>query len=237
MIVFLLISGVLIGGLIPFWSKMTEKIFRYALTFSASYLLCAILVHLLPELFDEANHEGLSAVTVGFFLLFGFFIQKLLENFSGGVEHGHIHHHRSFSPVGLLIALCVHAFLEGAVLADTGHEHHHVDHLLFGLLLHKAPAAFALSSILMESKVDKRKALLFLFLFALASPFGLWCTSFALIRLDEIYSTYILAIVSGNLLHIATTIFYESSPEHKLHWNKWLATILGVGVALLVEFL
>ena len=82
-------------------------------------------------------------------VLVGFFIQLLLEQLSGGVEHGHIHAPHNATgkfAISVMLGLCVHAFLEGIPLthfteyagsahAHHGHEH---NHLLYGIILHKA---------------------------------------------------------------------------------------------------
>ncbi|MFK7901107.1 MAG: ZIP family metal transporter [Cyclobacteriaceae bacterium] len=232
----LLLLSVLIGGMIPFVYKAKEINYRYLLTFSGAYLLCITVVHMLPELFYEADS---SLIVISSFLLGGFFLQKVLELFSGGVEHGHVHVHSSFSPIVLVLSLCLHAFLEGTALSSVGHHHnhdHHGGHLLYGIILHKIPAAFALSSLLMAQGIKKRKHITYLIIFALASPLGLFSINLLSDVLHGSITEYLFAIVTGNLLHIATTIFFESSPEHRLDKKKWFFLLLGVGLALVAEF-
>jgi zinc and cadmium transporter len=47
----------------------------------------------------------------------------------------------------------------------------------------------------------------------------------------------LFAIVSGNFLHISTTIYFESSPDHSFHRKKILISLLGAALAILIEFL
>ncbi len=236
----------LLGGLVAFRFKNIEPLkFRLVLTFSGAYLLSITIVHLLPELFEmiEHGHGEVSAVEVGAFMLVGFFIQKVLEYFSAGVEHGHWHRHEghSFVPWIIVLSLSLHAFLEGTVLTHdhTGHDHgdNHFT-MLIGIILHKMPASFVLTSILLAETGKKRKAFLLLILFALASPAGLMlCEYFYLEQFfSQKFFTLLYAVVAGNLLHIATTIFFESNPEHRFDGGKLTVTLLGVMLALATQF-
>ena len=232
----LLIICVLVGGIIPFLWKPSEANFKHALVFSAAYLLCVTLVHLFPELFEEAKEHQISSLLIGVFLLLGFLFQKILEYFSGGIEHGHIHTSTAFRPYTLLIALCLHALLEGSVIAGTTSHHHHSDHLLFGIILHKMPAAFALTSILLDAKTNIKKTIVFLVIFSLASPLGLLLSELLLSKMPERYTIYLMALVTGNLLHIATIIFFESSHKQRFNVKRWVVILLGILLALGVEF-
>jgi hypothetical protein len=57
----------------------------------------------------------------------------------------------------------------------------------------------------------------------------------------EIISTtmlmYLYAIVSGNFLHISTTIVFESSPEHRFHAKKMAVAIVGALLAVAVQYI
>lgn len=214
------------------------------LTFAGSYLFSITIIHLIPELFEMAfeqghqngQHEHGQLMQIGVYILIGFFLQKVLEFFSSGIEHGHFHHHHGVkqSPYVLLIALCLHAFLEGTILnhSAVGHHDHQSYDLLLGIVFHKAPAAFILMMMLISQGIKKHIAVLLLTIFSLASPLGMLCGS---MLIDENESLYIIlyALVAGNLLHISTTIFIESSPEHKVEMRKTIAILCGVSMAFL----
>ncbi len=56
---------------------------------------------------------------IGYYVLGGFFGQLILEVFSQGVEHGHVHHntaHDGQVPFLLLFSLVIHSFMEGSIL-------------------------------------------------------------------------------------------------------------------------
>lgn len=237
----LLLFGVALvgGGLAFFVSKIETAQYKLVLVFSGAYLFAITITHLLPELF-EGDHNP----WIGILILVGFFLQQGLEFVSQGVEHGHIHHHKAghahkpLSAIWVLMALGLHAFLEGGLLAN-GHEHGGEGHVLLGgVLLHKAPEAFALMSVLL-CELSRKRAFVMLLLFALASPLGLWLTHSAMgsAFFNPLHFTYLVALVCGSLLHISTTIVFESSADHKFNARKMLVALLGTVLALAVGWL
>ena len=241
--IIVLFFSVFLTGLI-FLSKPIKKIInlRSFLIFGGSYLFSLTVIHLLPEVFHQHGKEA----TLAYFVLLGFFIQLALEHFSKGIEHGQVHLHKDDSrflsrPLFLLISLSVHAILEGTLLAHPNiiiHEHSSKA-LLIGIVLHKIPATIALCTVLLSVMENRGKIILYISIFAAASPFGLLLSDY-LIALEVLSSNIFLilfAIVSGNFLHISTTIFFETSPEHRLSVKKLLISILGAMIAVLAEFL
>src|SRR3546814_20503186 len=95
-----------------------------------------------------------------------FAFQIILEQFSGGIEHGHMHIHDPTPafPYAIMVSLCVHAFLEAMPL-----QGHHHEELLWGIALHHIPAAFVLGSILLQHRVKKWGVVFLLILFAVIS--------------------------------------------------------------------
>lgn len=240
----LLFLSALIAGLSVLLIRGKALNFKLTLIFAGSYLFSITIIHILPELFSRTD----SASGIGVYILLGFFLQLLLEYFTSGVEHGHIHNssrtdhkHAHVSPLVLLLALCVHAFLEGTLLSHPSELHHHNDvrALLFGIILHKMPAAFALMTVLLYELNNRNKAVFYLLIFCLASPLGL-ITSFIFNQnhlISESSFTILYALVSGNFLHISTTIFFESSPEHRFNAKKLGISLLGASLAVLAEYL
>jgi zinc transporter ZupT len=240
-LLFLFVTAFSAGMLVFVVPKNKSFDFRLTLVFAGSYLFSITIIHILPEIFEGDN----TPPGIGIFILIGFFLQLFLEFFTSGVEHGHIHkpsnhdHSHSISPVSLLLALCIHAFLEGTLLSHPSDSHHHDDvrALLIGIVLHKMPAAFALMSVLLYQLENKKKSILFLFIFSMASPFGLLVSAYfnEYNLISQNAFTILYAIVSGNFLHISTTIFFESSPEHKFNARKLIVSMVGALVAVLAE--
>jgi zinc transporter ZupT len=240
----------LIAGLMVYLVPSAKgSTFKLVLVFAGSYLFAITVTHILPQLYIQNREVEL----LGLFVLAGFFLQQLLEYFTSGVEHGHIHTHehdhhhhhththRTVSALVLLAALCVHAFLEGSMLAQpiTMGFGYDVNAVLLGIALHTAPASFALMTVLTSQLHSKRKSLPYLMGFALAAPIGLLISSY-FIESNVISDTaliYLYALVSGNFLHISTTIVFESSPEHRFHAKKLAVAVVGALVAVAVEYI
>ena len=237
------------GWLVRFLPKDNQYFLKILLAFSGAYLFTITIIHILPDvlLSTDDPHQ------VGYYVLAGFFLQLILELFSEGIEHGHVHKHAhdqnsGYVPFMLLFSLIMHSFLEGSILVENGHGHGH-DHVsylgnnfysvLAGIAIHHIPAAVALMSVLMFRLNNFKKAFGYLFLFAIASPLGILFSNY--IILEELKSTNLFMILSGlvagNFLHISTTILFETSPDHRFHKNKIVATIAGTLIALASNFL
>ncbi|OON71073.1 ZIP family metal transporter [Hymenobacter sp. CRA2] len=227
------------GWLTRFVPTVHTTWLRPLLAFSGAYLVTLTLTHLLPEALALTG----EAHRVGYFVLAGFFGQLVLELFSQGVEHGHQHVHAEHPHAGvpflLLGSLTVHAFLEGSILVHNPHGEVPGGFyaVLTGVALHHIPAAFALMAVLVTRLGSFGKALPWLVLFAAAAPLGVLASDYAGISPTEQGGWYpaLLGLVSGNFLHVSTTILFEVSPEHHINKRKLLATVLGAGLALLVN--
>lgn len=220
------------GGIsVFFFRKDNTRNLKLILSFSGAYLFGITILHLIPDIYHKEDHY------IGLFVLAGFLFQIVLEQFSDGIEHGHMHHHKhghAVFPSGILISLSLHAFLEGMPLAE-GHQHE----LLWGIALHHIPAAFALSSLLLEARTARNRIVVILIVFALMSPLGYIVSNYIGEMKDGGIAAYfdrIMAIVIGIFLHISTTILFESGVEHHFNRRKLLAVMLGMGIAILSLF-
>lgn len=217
----ILFTAVIIGVLVVYILKPKKNITQLLLSFSGAYLLAITVTHLLPEVFEN------STKNIGAFIILGLLIQLVMDYFSKGAEHGHIHVHGNKFPFILFASLCLHAFMEGIPLANNEHQE-----LLWAIVVHKIPITIVLGSFLAYSDTLLTKSLLLLVLFGLMSPLGSYIgtnNSFILT-----YKTEITAIIVGIFLHISTIIIFESSENHKFNSAKFIAIIIGFGVALMV---
>src|SRR5687768_1078297 len=186
----LFITPLLAGLLIFLVPRGKNTNYRMLLVFAGSYLFAITVIHILPELYQQSR--GLELI--GLFGLIGFFLQQLLEYFTSGVEHGHLHtnehahahghphdhHHAAASALVLLSALCIHAFLDGGMLAESPDNTpvYDTNAILLGIALHRAPAAFALMTVLAVQLHSRKKAIPYLIGFSLAAPIGLLISSY-----------------------------------------------------------
>lgn len=232
----LLFITVVTGGAIAFYfRKNNEQILKSALSFGGAFILGISVLHLMPEVYEGHDHS------IGIWVLIGFLLQLVLEQLSGGVEHGHIHASQKKGygfALQVMLGLCLHAFLEGMPLGGhiEGHEAHYQDVLYYSIIIHKMPAAFALVLLLLLSGYAQRLVWCCLFSFAIMSPLGALFsdTLSGAVWFTPTIQKSLLALAVGSFLHIATTILFESgSRHHEIAFSKIIAIFLGITAALL----
>jgi zinc transporter ZupT len=232
LIYFLLFSTIIFSGISIFAVKSVSQPFlKMLLSFSGAYLFGLTVMHLIPEVY--ATHDP----SIGIFIFAGFFIQIILEFFSEGIEHGHIHihkHQNAAFPYGVMIGLCLHSFLEGMPLVERFSGSSVRNSLLFGIIMHHIPVAIALMTMFMQSGLKKSSAVFYLIIFALMAPVGaLTGTAINSASIDPLFFDRIMGLVIGIFLHISTTILFESYEEHRFNYLKLVIIFLGGGLAVL----
>ncbi len=235
----LLLSAVLGALVVIVFGKRITGAFKLLLTFSGAYLMGMIFFHLVPEVFAGGNPY------LGWYVIGGFLMQLLLEYMSQGAEHGHVHVHKEQGekkgkfPLAVFISLCLHALIEAMPLG-THHHHHDHDHghaLLWGLAIHKLPIAIVLMSMFIGLGNSVRRSFILLMVFALMAPLGMFIYS----GLESsqwggdptaLFSA-VNGILIGILLHISTTIIFESSDGHRFNALKLLTILVGIALSAL----
>ena len=225
-------SAVIIGFLIALFLKPQKKTnIKLLLAFSGAFLLSLTVLHLLPELFSEGHnhlHNGEAkhaSLPVGVFIMIGILFQILLEFFSKGAEHGHVHGHEKMNamPWTLFLSLCLHAFLEGFPI-----EKHH--DLAYGIAIHHLPIAIILTTFFINAQLNKWIVGVFMIFFSIMTPLGTLFSS--LLPAVQQFQNQITAIVIGILFHISSTIIFESSEGHKFNIAKVSIIIMGILLAI-----
>ena len=214
--------SVILGYVIALLLKpKKKKNLKLLLAFSGSFLLSITVMHLLPEVYETHSHS------VGIFIMVGILFQIILEFFSKGAEHGHVHGHDKIArmPWLLFISLCIHAFLEGF---PVGHHHD----LAYGIAIHHLPIAIILTTFFINAELNKTALFIFMLTFAFMTPLGTFVSD--TVPFITQYYTEITAVVIGILFHISSTIIFESSEGHKFNIAKISMIILGILLAVFV---
>lgn len=214
--------SVLIGYIIALFLKPKNKNnLKLLLAFSGSFLLSLTVMHLLPDVYKSDNHN------IGLFIMAGILFQIILEFFSKGAEHGHVHGHETLThiPWLLFISLCIHAFLEGF---PVGHHHN----LAIGIAIHHLPIAIILTLFFVNGKLNKKAIFAFMFTFAIMTPLGTLLSDYLPVLND--YYAEITAVVIGILFHISSTIIFESSEGHKFNIAKVSMILFGIVLAYFI---
>lgn len=218
----LLFLAVAVGYLIArAFRKSGSEQLSMILAFSGAFLLSVTLFELLPEVFEAPDQE------IGFYIMCGILLQIVLDFFSKGAEHGHVHIHLKEGqfPWLLFVSLAIHSLLEGFPVTNNSS-------MLIGVIVHKIPIAIILALFFERAGFPRIKSVLFLLFFALMTPLG----SFLASELKQLqpYLIPINAVAIGVFLHVSTTILFESSKDHKFNLAKLISIFLGVGIAYFV---
>lgn len=238
-----LIGAALAGGIlgITLQGRITKDV-KVVLAFSGAYLFALAVLHLMPEIYHRLAEEA------GIYILAGFLIQLVLEYFSKGVEHGHVHKSdqvRGLFPTGIYLSLVLHSVIEGLPLAGEdaaalhghghahAHDHSHGHALLIGIAVHKVPEALALAALLFYYFENRLKTLAMVGIYALATPLGMWAGAAFLADAGadaaRLYAM-LLAVAVGIFLHVSTTIIFEAEEHHKFDFKKAAAILLGLAL-------
>lgn len=235
--------AVIIGYLIALaFPPKNKKNLKILLAFSGAFLLTLTVTHLLPEVYvhemenmihhhdhagHEHHHDHSALKTIGIFIMLGIIFQIILEYFSKGAEHGHVHSHDKIQrmPWSLFISLCLHALLEGMPISQH-------NELAWGIAIHHFPIAIILTAFFLQSRLSKRIIFLFMVVFSVMTPLGTLVSE--QVPFLSAYYAEISAIVVGILFHISSTIIFESSEDHKFNFTKLTAIILGIVLGFFV---
>lgn len=226
--ILVIFGSVVIGGFLVDLFKRSAHL-KLLLSFSGGFLLTIIFTHILPDSYASFGNQ------TGYFILIGFLLQLVLEYFSKGAEHGHVHVHENTNkifPIAIFVSLCLHSFIEAIPLDHQGHAH--IDDLFWGVFLHKIPVAVALMTIFKTSGFSRAQSWLYVLLFSMTAPIGLLMGG-NILEVTGINPSWILAIAVGMFLHISTTIIFESSEGHKVSALKLGAIVVGFAAGWMIS--
>jgi zinc transporter ZupT len=229
-----------IAGGLPYLLNIEKRRngIKMILAFSGGYLMAVSLLHLLPEIYEGAGESA------GLWILAGFYVQYLLDFFSGGLEHGHVHHHthgNKMIPWTIFLSLCLHALFEGIPIGIPFQDKETAWSLTLGIVVHNIPISMALTAMLSETGLSKTSLFTFLGIFSLMTPAGMYLAQTPMFNTGEIHQhtgvALAMAFVLGIFLHIATTIVFESAADHKFNLQKIAMIVSGSAAAILIGHL
>lgn len=254
----LIIVGIVAWAVLVPGSRHVGPKFTSAITvFGGAFLFASCFINLVPHIFlgDDPYRFVTPGIhfKIAASVMVGFLIQLLLEKLTRGIEHGHNHcpcceeeqdsaqHHHSHHPhpghchtgsvhpvTGLLVGLCIHAFLEGMPLVDLDGDIH--QGLLYGIVLHNIPIALVLVGLFVNNRYGLWRSLALLTLFAVMTPLGSLCNIY-LLPADELLQSLIMGVVVGILLHVSVNILFDHD-----HNNFTLTKLLLILVAFTAAY-
>ena len=216
-----------------------------------------IFLHLVPEAFSYSSIAG-TFVLIGFLAqILLEYLSKGLEHGHVHLNDSSKHLASTVMPWAAIVSLCIHALLEsmplseGASAVDVAHQvrsmgslhvHVHADTaigsaLFMGLALHKLPVALVLMGLIKSTGATKISRWCLLTLFGIMPGLGMYLYDTIIhsgVSIPGGVSAFMSAthgLVIGILLHVSTTVIFETGEGHALNYKKLIATLLGLSIA------
>ena len=227
------------------------------LAFGGAFIMGLIFLHLVPEAFSYSSIAG-TFVLIGFLVqILLEYLSKGLEHGHVHLNNSSSHKTSTVMPWAAIVSLCIHALLEsmplaeGASAVDVAHQvrsmgslhvHVHADTaigsaLFLGLAIHKLPVALVLMGLIKSTGATKVTRWGLLTLFGIMPGLGMYIydtiihSGFALPGGVSTFMSATHGLVIGILLHVSTTVIFESGEGHAFNYNKLIATLLGLTIA------
>ena len=221
-------SITMIGGWLPTIKLWSQETFRLIISFCAGILLGAVFFHVLPEISTVLGRQ------LGYSVMFGFLLIFVLEKFImvHPCEEGECDYHKI--GIAAYVGIGFHSILDGIAIG-AGTMMNLSSIIILAVTIHKFPAALALSSLLVKGKeYTKKKILISMFIFALATPVGALVSVFVFQGVDDYVVATALGISAGTFLFISIgdllPTVYE---EHEKGYKNLVSLCLGTLVMIL----
>ena len=240
----------LVGVLVLALAKKTlDKILLVLVALAGGGLMGGAFLHLIPEAIGEIGHEPDQLRNVFLFVIFGFLIFLLIEQYLHWHHHHHLHQHPDQhekccknKPVTylILVADSAHNFIDGLIIAASFVVNPAVGIVTtIAVALHEIPQEIGDFGVLVYGGFKRGKALLFNFLSAAVAIVG-GIVGFFIAEGAENLIVYLLPIAAGGFIYIAAS---DLVPEIK-HGDRgarmamnFIVFLIGIGLMLLMKFL
>ena len=231
-----------IGALTLFLKeKLLNKILLILVAFSAGALIGGAFLHLIPEAIEEVGLDEGGILKIFLYLLLGFCIFFILEQFINW-HHHHATSHPEITSFSYLILVSdgIHNFIDGFVIAAS-----FVISLPVGIvtvlavILHEIPQELGDFGVLIYGGFKKSKALFLNFLTGLLAVFGGVAGFFLSEKIGDSI-VFLLPFAAGNFIYIACSDLIpeikrkETSKKSLLYFFVFL---LGISLMLILKFL
>ena len=229
--------------------KTLDKILLILVALAGGSLMGGAFLHLIPEAIHEIGHDHDQLGNVFLFVILGFLLFLLIEQYLHWHHHHHLHEHPDEhekccknKPVVYLILVAdgVHNFIDGLIIAASFVVNPAVGVITtVAVALHEIPQEIGDFGVLVYGGFKKGKALLFNFLSAAIAIVG-GVVGFFIAESAEGLIVYLLPIAAGGFIYIAAS---DLVPEIK-HGDRgtrmalnFIVFLIGIGLMLLMKYL
>ena len=189
--------------------NLLRKILSILVSLSAGALIGGAFLHLLPEAILKVDAAPDIILNIFLYLLFGFCLFFILEQFISWHHHHHTCHDGDcgIKPFSYLILISdgIHNFIDGLIIAGSFVINPTVGIVTtLAVALHEIPQELGDFGVLVYGGFDKTKALILNLISALTAVLGGLIGYFLSARIEGL-AVYILPFAAGTFIYIAAS--------------------------------
>jgi len=221
--------------------KLLDRILLILVAFSAGALIGGAFLHLIPEAIEKVGLEGNSLLKIFLYLIFGFCIFFILEQFIRW-HHHHATRHPEIAPFSYLILIsdAVHNFIDGLIIAASFVVAFPVGVVtVLAVAFHEIPQEIGDYGVLVYGGFKRVNALFLNFFSASAVIFG-GIIGFLLSEKIGQSIIFLLPFAAGNFIYIAASDLIpeiKHKESFKRSINYFLVFLLGIVLMLLLKII
>lgn len=234
----ILISAISFVGALTLLLKerILNKILVWLVAFSAGALIGSAFLHLIPEAVKEVGFEEKAVFKIFLYLIFGFCIFYVLEEFIGWHHHHSTQHPEiaSFSYL-ILISDGFHNFIDGLVIAGSFLADFQIGLITsLAVVLHEIPQEIGDFGVLIYGGLKKSRALFLNFLSALLAILGGVIGYFILEKIGQ-GILFLLPFTAGGFIYIAASDLIPQIKKEGKSAISFLTFLAGIIIMVLFK--
>lgn len=230
-------STTILGGLFALvFKKENPKALALSLSFSAGVMIYLSFVEILPKGFSALKAHGVSEIYGILTFFFGIGLIVLIDHLSPRLSHleesGHEHSHGNVEKIGLLsmALITLHNFPEGMAVFSVASENAAVSWpLVLAIAIHNLPEGIVIAAPIYFATGNKKKAMVYATLSALAEPIGglLGYTALASI-FNELTLGIVFSFVAGIMIFLSIDQILPEARKVGDHHLVGYGTLVGM---------
>lgn len=237
-----------VGALALFLSKNAlDKILLILVALAGGGLIGGAFLHLIPESIHEIGNDPNSVLRIFIFVLIGFILFLLIEQFLHWHHHNHGSRHTHECPRDnkhlsqlIIFGDAVHNLIDGLIIAASFIVSPTVGVITtLAVALHEIPQEIGDFGVLVYGGYRRTKALLFNFLSGLTAVLG-GVAGFVFAERAESAALFLLPIAAGGFIYIAASDLIPEIKDNKsgarLTWH-FLVFLAGIAIVFAMKFL
>lgn len=226
-----------IGALTLFLKeRILNKILPWLVAFSAGALIGSAFLHLIPEALREAGIGERAVFKIFLYLIFGFCIFFILEEFIGW-HHHHATRHPEIASFSYLILISdgLHNFIDGLVIAGSFLANFQIGLITsLAIILHEIPQEIGDFGVLIYGGFKKSKALFLNFLSAILAILG-GVVGFFLLEMSGEGILFLLPFTAGGFVYIAASDLIPQIKQEGKSPINFLTFLAGIIIMFLFK--